>query len=92
MKIMNFVLEEPVFKSMCSSSCITPRYNSFFFNFCQCWVFIAGRGLSPAAATGVGFSLSWLPCCGAQVKPCGLQKLQHVVSVVVVHGLSCSAA
>ena len=61
MKTMNFVLEEPVFKSMCSSSCITPRYNSFFFKFCQCWVFIAGRGLSPAAATGVGFSLSWLP-------------------------------
>ena len=61
MKTMNFVLEEPVFKSMYSSSCVTPRYNSFFFNFGQCWVFIAVHGLSPVAATGVGFSLPWLP-------------------------------
>ena len=65
---------------------------NLFIYFCLCWVFISVRGLSPVAVTGghssslcAGLSLSWpllLRSTGSR----------SAGSVVVVHGLSCSAA
>ena len=56
------------------------------------WVFVAARGLSPAAASGgysslwcAGFSLQWL----LVLRSTG-SKAQ--ASVIVAHGRSCSAA
>ena len=72
----------------------------FFFNkfiylfiyFWLCWVFVSVRGLSPVATSGrhssswcAGLSLSWpLPLWSTGSRRTG--------SVVVAHGLSCSAA
>ena len=63
-----------------------------FIYFWLCWVFVSVRGLSPVAASGghsssrcAGLSLSWpllLRSTGSR----------RAGSVVVAHGLSCSAA
>ena len=66
--------------------------NEFIFYFCLYWVFVSVRGLSPVAVSGgysssrcAGLSLSW---------PLPLRSTgsRHAGSVVVAHGLSCSAA
>ena len=77
---------------------------NLFIYFWLHWVFIAARGLSLVAASGgcsslrcTGFSLGGFSCCRAWalgawasvVVPCGLW---NAGSVVVAHGLSCSAA
>ena len=70
----------------------------FFFNlfiyiyFWLCWVFVSVRGLSPVAASG-GHSSS--RCAGlSPSRPLLLRSTgsRHAGSVVVAHGLSCSAA
>ena len=67
-------------------------FNLFIIYFWLCWVFVAVHGLSLVAASGghsslrcAGFSLSWLLL---------LQSMgsRWAGSVVVAHGLSCSAA
>ena len=63
-----------------------------FIYFWLCWVFVSVRGLSPAVASGghsssrcAGLSLLWpLPLRSTGSRRTG--------SVVVAHGLSCSAA
>ena len=63
-----------------------------FIYFWLCWVFVSVRGLSPAVVSGghsssrcAGLSLSWpLPLRSTGSRRAG--------SVVVAHGLSCSAA
>ena len=72
----------------------------FFFNkfiylfiyFWLCWVFVSVRRLSPVAASG-GYSSSW--CTGFTLPWLLLlwsTGSTHAGSVVVAHGLSCSAA
>ena len=73
----------------------------FFFNFLfiylflylwLCWVFVSVRGLSPVAASG-GQSSS--RCAGlSPSRPLLLRSTgsRHAGSVIVAHGLSCSAA
>ena len=72
-----------------------------FFNFINlfiylcfwlCWVFVAGRGLSLVAASG-GYSLLRCVCFSLQ-RLLLLQSMgfRHADSVVVAHGLCCSAA
>ena len=68
----------------------------FFFNlfiyFWLCWVFVSVRGLSLVAASG-GHSSSW--CAGLSLSwPLLLRSTgsRRTGSVVVAHGLSCSAA
>ena len=65
---------------------------NLFIYFWLRWVFVAAHGLSLVAASGgysslwyAGFSLRWL----LLLRSTGSR---HVGSVVVVHGLSCSAA
>ena len=63
-----------------------------FFNFWLCWVFVSVRGLSPVAASG-GHSSS--RCAGLSLsRPLLLRSTgsRCAGSVVVAHGLSCSAA
>ena len=63
-----------------------------FFNFWLCWVFVSVRGLSPVAASG-GHSSS--RCAGLSLsRPLLLRSTgsRCAGSVVVTHGLSCSAA
>ena len=64
----------------------------YFIYFWLCWVFVAAHGLSLVAASGgysllrcAGFSLRWL----LFLRSTGSRRTG---SVVVVHGLSCSAA
>ena len=68
----------------------------FFFNlfiyFWLCWVFVSVRGLSPVAASG---GLSSSRCAGLSLsRPLPLRSTssRRAGSVVVAHGLSCSAA
>ena len=67
----------------------------FFFNFLffwLCWVFVSARGLSLVAASG-GHSSS--RCAGLSLsRPLLLRSTssRRASSVVVAHGLSCSAA
>ena len=70
--------------------------HSFFFNlfiyFWLCWVFVSVQGLSLVVASG-GHSSSW--CAGLSLsRPLLLWSTgsRHAGSVVVAHGLSCSAA
>ena len=63
-----------------------------FIYFWLCWVFVAVRGLSPVAASG-GHSSS--RCAGLSLsRPLPLRSTgsRRSGSVVVAHGLSCSAA
>ena len=70
-------------------------FNKFIYLFIYlwlCWVFVSVRGLSLVAASGgysssrcAGFSLSWL----LLLRSTGSRRAG---SVVVLHGLSCSAA
>ena len=63
-----------------------------FIYFWLCWVFVAVRGLSPVAASG-GHSSS--RCAGLSLpRPLLLRSTgsRRAGSVVVAHGLSCSAA
>ena len=63
-----------------------------FIYFWLCWVFVSVRGLSPIAASG-GHSSS--RCAGLSLsRPLLLRSTgsRRAGSVVVVHGLSCSAA
>ena len=60
--------------------------------FLLCWVFVSVRGLSPVVASG-GHSSSW--CAGFSLsRPLLLRSTgsRRAGSVVVAHGLSCSAA
>ena len=68
------------------------KFIYLFIYFWLCWVFVSVPGLSPVAASGglsssrcAGLSLSW---------PLMLQSTssRRASSVVVAHGLSCSAA
>ena len=64
----------------------------FFFFYWLHWVFIAARGLSLVAASG-GYSS--LQCAGLSLRWLLLLRntgSRHMGSVVVAHGLSCSAA
>ena len=78
----------------------TMFYIFVFFNFWLRWVFVAACGFSLVAASGGPSSISvrGLLMAGASpVVACGLQahrlqSAQHVDSVVVAHGLSCSKA
>ena len=57
-----------------------------------CWVFVATSRLFLVAVSG-GYSLLW--CTGLTTSGfsyCRAQNLGHTDSVVVAHGLSCSAA
>ena len=79
-----------------------PRPGLFFFNFLKkIYLFFDLGGSSSLHGTklwwvgatlhcGVGFSLRWLLLWSTGSGACGLQWLQHLSSVVVVHGLSCS--
>ena len=67
-------------------------YLFIYFYFWLCWVFISVRGLSLVAASG-GHSSSW--CAGLSLSwPLLLRSTgsRRAGSVVVAHGLSCSAA
>ena len=57
--------------------------------FWLCWVFVSVRGLSLVAASG-GHSSS--RCAGLSLSQPSEHRLQSAGSVVVAHGLSCSAA
>ena len=64
----------------------------FLFYFWLCWVFVSVQGLSPLTASG-GHSSSW--CAGLSLSwPLLLRSTgsRRAGSVVVAHGLSCSAA
>ena len=76
-----------------------------FIYFWLGWIFVAVHGLSLVVASGgfsslqcAGFSLWWLLLLRstdsryASFSSCGLRALGVRASVVVVHGLSCSAA
>ena len=71
--------------------------NSFFKNYLfiylwLCWVFVSARGLSPVAASGAHSSLL---CAGLSLsRPLPLRSTgsRSADSVIVAHGLSCSAA
>ena len=73
--------------------------NLFIYSWLS-WVFVAVRGFSLVAASGgysllrcTGFSLWWLVfVVEHRLQVCGLQLLWDAGSVVVAHGLSCSAA
>ena len=63
-----------------------------FIYFWLCWVFVSARGLSPAVASG-GHSSS--RCAGLSLlRPLSLRSTgsRRAGSVVVAHGLGCSAA
>ena len=88
----------PTFWVFIYSQVCTISLNFFFFFFNKfiflwlCWVFVSVRGLSLVAASGgysssrcAGFSLSWLLLLRSTGSRCA-------GSVVVLHGLSCSAA
>ena len=69
-----------------------PFFFLIFIYFWLCWVFVSARGLSLVAASGghsssrcAGLSLSW-PLLMRSTSS------RHAGSVVVAHGLSCSAA
>ena len=76
----------------------------YFFNyliiyFWLCWVFVAAHRLSLVEASGgysslrcAGFSLRWLLLLWSTGSRHAGSELWHVGSVVVAHGLSCSAA
>ena len=79
------------------------QYSLFlFFKFIYLWlrwVFVAARRLSLVAVSGgysslrcTGFSLRWLLVSEHGLQSRRLQQLWHAGSVVVAHGLSCSAA
>ena len=73
-------------------SCLSHFFFFFFLNFWLCWVFISVRGLSLVAASG-GHSSS--RCTGLSLsQPLLLQSTgsRRAGSVVVAHGLNCSAA
>ena len=80
-------------KCICFYICIL--FFFFFYKFIYlwlCWVFVSVRGLSPVAASGghsssrcAGLSLSW----PLLFRSTGSRRAG---SVVVAHGLSCSAA
>ena len=64
----------------------------FFIYFCMCWVFVSVQGFSPVAESG-GHSSSW--CAGLSLSrrlPLRSTDPRRAGSVVVAHGLSCSAA
>ena len=63
-----------------------------FIYFWLCWVFVSVRGLSPVAASGGHSSLQ---CAGLSLSrplPFRSTSSRRTGSVVVAHGLSCSAA
>ena len=74
------------FKILCG------QFTSLFIYFWLCWVFVSVRGLPPAAASGGHSSPR---CAGLSLsRPLLLRSTgsRRAGSVIVAHGLSCSAA